>query len=409
MIRPSELVKRAMVPWNSGAFLSAGITGRPLFPFPVRFRAPAGKRLLDNFEQVRNWITTLVENSRQGGTTCYEITWQTIRHRSLGEQKIPHGIAFPSADAWLGFIGKQTEWNTFAAMIEKTRAALPPLLGYLADAPHSALPHAGHWDDLIAVCRWFMAHPRPELYLRQLDISGIDTKFIENHKAILMALLPRVMPPESFEAHITGLARHGFERRFGLRHDPPLVRLRYLDPGLAPDGFEDITVPLADLARRDPGCRTVFITENKINGLAFPKVPRAIVIFGLGYGVEMLPAIGWLPGKRILYWGDIDTHGFAILSQLRGYIPHVQSMLMDRKTLLDHRPMWVSEPSGKKCSGTPMHLTEAEAALYAELQDNGLAENVRLEQERIRFSALIEAIGHLNSVNAYAAPSSWRR
>ncbi|WP_353620190.1 Wadjet anti-phage system protein JetD domain-containing protein [Thalassotalea sp. G20_0] len=28
----------------------------------------------------------------------------------------------------------------------------------------------------------------------------------------------------------------------------------------------------------------MFITENKVNGLAFPPVADAIVIFGLGYG-----------------------------------------------------------------------------------------------------------------------------
>ncbi|NOR71388.1 MAG: hypothetical protein GQ532_17115, partial [Methylomarinum sp.] len=33
------------------------------------------------------------------------------------------------------------------------------------------------------------------------------------------------------------------------------------------------------------------------------------------------------------YWGDLDTHGFAILSRLRHYYPQVKSILMDEKTL----------------------------------------------------------------------------
>ena len=38
----------------------------------------------------------------------------------------------------------------------------------------------------------------------------------------------------------------------------------------------------------------------------------------------------------LVYWGDLDTHGFAILNRLRECFPHARSMLMDRATLLAH-------------------------------------------------------------------------
>lgn len=37
------------------------------------------------------------------------------------------------------------------------------------------------------------------------------------------------------------------------------------------------------------------------------------------------------------YWGDLDTHGSAILDRLRAWLPQTRSFLMDRETLLDHR------------------------------------------------------------------------
>jgi len=37
----------------------------------------------------------------------------------------------------------------------------------------------------------------------------------------------------------------------------------------------------------------------------------------------------WLARSRILYWGDIDTHGFFILNRLRGIFPHAESFLMN--------------------------------------------------------------------------------
>jgi hypothetical protein len=39
---------------------------------------------------------------------------------------------------------------------------------------------------------------------------------------------------------------------------------------------------------------------------------------------------------------DIDTHGFAILSQARSVFPELKSLLMDRETLLANRPLWAS-------------------------------------------------------------------
>ena len=50
-----------------------------------------------------------------------------------------------------------------------------------------------------------------------------------------------------------------------------------------------------------------------------------MVIFGAGYGFEMLAgADWWLQVVGFIYWGDIDTHGFAILDQLRRRFGHVE-------------------------------------------------------------------------------------
>ncbi|PID39570.1 MAG: hypothetical protein CR984_06540, partial [Proteobacteria bacterium] len=221
-------------------------------------------------------------------------------------------------------------------------------------------------------------------------ISGVDTKFIEAHKAVLMELLPQLVTPAGMDQAVSGLAGHGFERKFGLKYDPPLIRLRLLDPDLAVSGFTDLTVPLDELRDFDPDVKTVFITENKINGLAFPQVRRAMVIFGLGYGVDMLKGLSWLAHKQIYYWGDIDTHGFAMLSQIRSYWPHVRSMLMDTSTLMAHQALWVAESPDKRFSGTLEYLTDAEQSTFDDLKQNRQGACLRLEQERVRFGMLLD-------------------
>ena len=62
-----------------------------------------------------------------------------------------------------------------------------------------------------------------------------------------------------------------------------------------------------------------------------------------GYAVEVYAALPWLRGRACHYWGDLDTHGFAILSRLRQHLPQARSLLMDTETLLAHRDLWVQE------------------------------------------------------------------
>ena len=52
-----------------------------------------------------------------------------------------------------------------------------------------ALRLAERWDKLLATVRWIDERQVPGMYLRQIDVSGIDTKFIERNKCILTELL----------------------------------------------------------------------------------------------------------------------------------------------------------------------------------------------------------------------------
>jgi hypothetical protein len=118
-----------------------------------------------------------------------------------------------------------------------------------------------------------------------------------------------------------------------------------------------------------------------------------MVVFGSGYGFEMLANAPWLHQCEVHYWGDIDTHGFAILDQLRTRLPGAHSLLMDRETLMAHRSLWTREPSPERRDLA--RLTSAEQAVFDELRDNRLGEGVRLEQERIAYSRLHSALSGL--------------
>jgi hypothetical protein len=114
------------------------------------------------------------------------------------------------------------------------------------------------------------------------------------------------------------------------------------------------------------------------------------VLFGQGYALERLGEVPWLATRRVFYWGDLDTHGFAMLDRFRGLFPHAGSLMMDRETLLAHRLMWVEEQ--KPSTEWLTRLTGAESALYRELQRGTHGERVRLEQERISFTWVRRAL-----------------
>jgi hypothetical protein len=118
--------------------------------------------------------------------------------------------------------------------------------------------------------------------------------------------------------------------------------------------------------------------------LAFPDVPDGLVIFGLGYGLDLLSDAAWLKDRQVFYWGDIDTHGFSMLDRLRAIFPKARSFLMERETLMEHRALWVKETVPHV--GMLARITDDERALFDDLRTDRLGERVRLEQERISFA-----------------------
>jgi hypothetical protein len=216
-------------------------------------------------------------------------------------------------------------------------------------------------------------------------------KFIEARMRLFSELLDIVLERD---AAVSPGITLSFEQKYGLREEPPMVRFRVLDRRLAIAGLTDITTPASEFAVLNIAARRVFITENKVNGLAFPDFPGAIVIFRLGYGVDLLQSASWLAGAQIHYWGNIDTHGFAMLDRLRDAFPTARSLLMDRGTLMAHRSLWGIEPTPLRA--TLCRLDASEQALFDDLIDNRLGDRIRLEQEHVSYACLergLKAIG----------------
>lgn len=365
--------------WDQGRILAARLYDEPLFPLEIALRSPSIADMGSQFGAVQDWARQL----QAGAGSAYTLITRDINHRQLGRQQVPAAARFDHADHALRAIGRLTDARRFDQLAAATLAAFPELRDWIGSRPLTLLDQADEWERILAILQWFRAHPRPGLYLRQLDIYGVDTKCIEARKALLTELLDLILPASSVQREATGARQ--FDQRFGLLGKPTMLRFRLLDRELFISGLHDLTVPLDQFIALAPPATRVFITENEINMLAMPPLPGAMVIFGGGYAIDRLRDIAWLRARELIYWGDIDTHGFAILDRLRASMPHTRSTMMDEATLQAHRPLWGTEPADKRYAGDLTRLDAAEQALFGALRDNVHGRHVRMEQERIGF------------------------
>lgn len=372
-----QLAKR----WRKGELLRAAHQPETLFPLRLPLKKPGPGELVDQFDAARNWINQWQTAANQD----LELEWQTVNNRQLGRNSLPVAVMLPTLEAALRQIGQLNAARQYQSLTEEISRRFPKLADWCQQKPLTLLAQQHEWQTWLAILTWMVQNPRPGIYIRQLEIPGVHTKFIEHNRSLLSELLDRILPEHVIDTSASGARQ--FEQRYGFLRKPARLRLRFLDKAHDIAGLRDIEVPVSQFQTLSLSVDTVYIVENDVTALAFPDTPSAIVVFGQGYGIgKQLANASWLKEKNVLYWGDIDTHGFRILNQLRDTLPHSRSLLMDAATLRAHQHLWGIEPSPH--IGELPNLTEHEQAVYQMLSTLESGKNLRLEQEQISFVAL---------------------
>ena len=368
MITPAEIKKKAENKYI--AYLQSIVSGESFFPIVIT----GNKKPNDNTVLFEKELTDLMAYSKEKKGYGYSLLYQKVRTRTHGEQDIPVSISFETEQDYLRFIGKGQTTANFRKDLEMILSVFPELKEWIGKYPSKMIDNHEVWDDLLKVCGYFKKNPTPHLYIRELPIK-VHTKFIEQNKAVIRELLDIIITE-----HINAEEKL-FERRFNLRYDEPLVRFRILDNSICQqrfDGVEDLSIPINQFQLLNLPIRTVYIVENKMNMLTFPYIENSIVIWGHGFGVDVMKDVEWMKTKKIYYWGDLDAHGFQILSEIRTHFNQVKSFLMDRTTF------------DKYFEGDCGAETNVEKDLYLTLEENEMfnylkKNNYRLEQEKIPF------------------------
>lgn len=357
------------------------------WPLVIALGLPTEAAALRQPDAVRAWATAWRAWRGPGAVRWAERRWRVLGTQSLPEQLVLDGP--PQVAAWLGELDRWTRaeqrQRLLAGRWPQLAPRLPACFAALADYT------GDDFERLRLVLDWLAAHPASGLYPRQIPVAGVDSKWMETRKGVLASLAAALLASASPESDFYAVC--------GLRRAPATARLRILDPALRAlvRGLGDINAPIEQLAALDLPVTTVLIVENLQSGLALPDLPGAVAFIGLGYGVDMLSQLPWLRAARGIYWGDIDTHGYAILHRARHHLPRLASMLMDEATMRHYAALWGVESSQHGATDLAL-LSAQERAVYLALKDQRWGQNLRLEQERIPWPAVQAALRALLSV-----------
>ncbi len=370
--------------WKRGTWLKPYANGGAFEPVKIAAKTPSAADLVERTADAQRWVARFrADAARRPGVRVED---KTLRGRSVGANDVPAALWLDTFDDLVAALDVGGEVAAFDSARAMTAAVVPEALDWACAHP-GVVAEFSYWSQLLAALRWVVDTDVTELDLRHIDAPGVDSKFLDTHRKIVRPLLDAILPPERVDTESTDLGQ-----RYGFRSRPSYVRLRTLgnDLGIAP-GFSELELRANELADMPLPVDQVYVVENRATFNAFPDHPDTVAVFGGGYAVTSLAPLRWLAGRRLIYWGDIDTHGFRILSRLRALFPHCESILMDAETLEANLHRVVTEPAPLV---EPLdHLTDPEAQLYVDLQQDRYGPSVRLEQERIPLGALSRILG----------------
>jgi hypothetical protein len=341
--------------------------------------------IAEHFAPVRAWAGTWTELGSTGPDL--EITWTDWDTRNFGRVRIPRTARALSADGAARSIGRLDD-------LTKARKRFSSILA--ADIRLAGIAH--HWPrftamaepDFRVLCRFLSqiaAEGISKVRLRELPCAGMHTKFLEQHRALLVPAMASLDIPSNPDAR-SWAGKLGF-----IDDETHQFELRDLDGDLLP--YPHFSLPIEQLATNPVGQSAastlsgVVIVENQATFRSLPAIAGVLAIFGRGNAVRTLGRASWLTTRPLLYAGDLDHAGFLMVAALRrDGLQRLDTALMDLETAISLKDYWVDDTSRPGTKHAYEGLTDEE-----HLAQQLMAEGPwRLEQERIPFDVWVNRL-----------------
>ncbi|MCA0326314.1 MAG: DUF3322 domain-containing protein [Proteobacteria bacterium] len=370
---PAELATQLRRQWADTPRRLRQLLNEPgAWPVTLPIPWPEATQIEHELDAVRQHV------QRWRAVTRGQVQWAERRYRATGQAvALPRAWELRGAEEWVEAMGDRAISNEYVRF--QHLAGLPELRQHpewlpvlvrqrqtLAGAELSELARA------VAVATQLSPGCAHGLPLRALPQTGVDSKFWERQRTLLGALLeashPGQVVPVGLEAflHADPSGAHWLD-------------VVDLDGGLLP--WPRLRVRADDLGRQALPGQALLLVENHQCLHHLPpagSLPGTLAVLGAGLDLAWLAAPG-LRGRRVAYWGDIDSWGLVMLARARQLLPDLRALLMDAPTWRRFGALAGAEPL--PASGPPEGLLPEEQALWDALRAEPA--RARLEQERL--------------------------
>ena len=386
MINIDEIKKKAENKFLP--FLHSIIDEKGFFPLLI----PSAKgSVKDSFDVRKVEAEKLYKNSKNAKGRGYTVETKTVKTHKQGMQTIIEKIYFETEIDFINFIGKEKETENFKKHLSIVKSQFLNLNAedvqnnWLKKHLRSLIAEAedDYWQNIFLCAIWFLNNPHCNVYLREIPVP-VHTKFIEQNTSLIFSVYTALNKNKGTDKVSSNADIY---KRWGVRTAEPFIRFRNLDKDIhlkiLNEEFTsyEIQTPLSAFAKINfNSIEYIFIVENLMVYLTFPAFNKTLCIFGSGFAAVNLKECKTLNEKKLYYFGDMDEHGFEILSNVRSIFPNIQSFCMDQKTYETFSIFAVKgENSHSKIED--LNLSEDELHLFKFLRENKTIG--RLEQEKI--------------------------
>jgi hypothetical protein len=368
-------------------YLKSLITGEDFFPCSI----PCNKKESGDFIKDINSYSSLMKKSKNTiGSGYLIITNKDENPNTKAFTKITK-IVIESEDDFLFLLDKESEGIVFKSTILKFREAfdLDIVNEYLLNNKKSLFnSNASYVDNFIIIAKFLVNNPSSMLYPRELPTT-VDTKFLEKNISSFITFIKYFRPVDS---------EVDKWQQIGLVNPSSTVSLRYNSAFSIESSNMCFKAPIISvepdsLSSFTGSFKRIFILENKTTFYTFPLQEDECAIYCGGFAILMLKNLDFLNESNIYYFGDLDEHGFAILSKFRELYNNVKSFCMDLKTIKDYEKYLIE---GEIYTGELKLLNENEIEALSYLKNNLINnKSSRIEQEKLSTTYLMSRLKEL--------------
>lgn len=391
--------------WNNTRNLKSLLIGNTAFPLQISLKSPKGNAVLSHISHFQEFVSSWRSFCEQVEYKFLgvKVNWDTVTFRTLSEQKVPISMTISDITALAQMLGSEQErqlkdWRYRVAFIfDSLTIELVKRTGHSIKSGYEHELFSALILNLEALSAFsdsdlkLLVKLIPQLYkgmgrgcyLRALPVIFVDTKFIEKNQRLIESVTSAIIDHSVKEV--------GLLSWLGCRDKPKdwlLVKPLCKKAEGTLGGLPLLRVSSETLLSFELSVKNILVIENEQSCLSLDNIPDTIAVSGGGKNVSWMKA-NWLATKRVAYWGDIDSEGFAILSDVRSKLSTVTPLMMDSDTVEAYRDRMVDEP--ESVAREPVALTEHELTLFRRLR-NGDFGCTRLEQERLPIDFVYEQL-----------------